>query len=150
MKEYAKFLEDNMSRNSSDLQTITTKFDTPSVSMAEAIAERFGETRIAVLRNVIEQGLKDLYSSFDENTRKELAEVADAKTTKYMLSKGASITSFGGCGKFENEWSNWRQMNFDHSLYKLADNIKASNPDMDDYEAIQIAHAEIKKWSEEC
>lgn len=145
MKDYAKYLQQNMNRNASELQTITTKFDTPSVSMAEAISERFGEARITVLRNVIEQGVKDLFLSFDEKTRKELASVADEKTTAYMLSKGAEITTIHGAGEFDNEWSDWRQVEFDNSIHGLALNIRASNPDMSEDEVFELAQEIIQR-----
>ena len=145
MKCYANYLQQNMTRNASELQTITTKFDTPSVSMAEAISERFGEPRIAVLRNVIEQGIKDLFLSFDEKTRKELASVADEKTTAYMLSKGAEITTIHAVGKFDNEWSDWRQVEFDNSIHGLALSIRASNPDMSEDEAFLLAQENTDK-----
>lgn len=144
MKDYAKYLQQNMNRNASELQTITTKFDTPSVSMAEAISERFGEARITVLRNVIEQGVKDLFLSFDEKTRKELASVADKKTTAYMLSKGASCKNVGVLGSSENEWIDWQMEEYSFLLNGRIAELLKNDPSMGENDAIQQAHSDIK------
>lgn len=143
MRNYAKFLEDNLDKNQQELQTVTTKFDIPTVSMAEAISELFGETRISVLRNVIEMGVHQLYSSFDPDTRKSLASLADEKTTKTMLSKGASITCVHAAGKFEDEWADWRIREYHSSLNFIAGDIMKKDPELDEYEAIKQAHVQI-------
>lgn len=143
MKDYAEYLENNLDRNQQELQTITTKFDIPTVSMAEAISELFGETRISVLRNVIEMGIRQLYSSFDADTRKSLASLADEKTTNTMLSKGASVTCSHAIGTFENEWADWRMREYESSLTSIANDIMQKNPELEEFEAIKQAHAQI-------
>lgn len=145
MKNYAEHLEKNLDKQQHELQTVTTKFDTPSVSMAEAIAERFGETRISILRNVIEMGIHQLFLSFDSETRKDLASVADEKTTKFMLSKGARITTVHAIGSFENEWSDWRMEEYAFCLDSISSEIMKNNPELDQYEAIKQAHTQINE-----
>lgn len=145
MKDYAEYLESNLEKNHPEfLQTITTKFNTPSVSMAEAISEHFGETRISVLKNVIEMGIRQLYLSFDADTRKELAESADSKTTKFMLSKGAKIRSINFLGDLEDEWSDWRMENFSHRLHDRASEILEGDTSLDASDAIKKANDELR------
>lgn len=145
MKKYAEYLESTLEKDYPELlQSITTKFNTPSVSMAEAISEHFGQTRIAVLRNVIEEGIRQLYLSFDSETRGELAGVADSKTTKYMLSKGAKITSTSAIGHFEDEWTEWRMQNFTVRLHERADEILEEDSSLDGMSAIKKASDELK------
>lgn len=145
MKDYAEFLEKNLDNNNQELlQTVTTKFNTQSVSMAEAISEHFGETRISVLKNVIEMGLRQLYFSFDSDIQKELAEVADIKTTKYMLSKGAKITSVTAFGTFEDEWTDWRMQHYSSRLHGRASEILEGDSSLDANDAIMKASAELK------
>ncbi len=145
MKKYAKELEDNMNEKNREIQTITTKFDTPYVSMAEAIAERFGETRTSILQNVIEQGVAQLFLSFDESHREELAKIADGKTTEYMLSKGAKIQSYGVLGSFENEWTDWRMKIYEHGVNQEMLKITEENPDIEFNEAVRLAHLQYEK-----
>lgn len=145
MKDYAEFLEQNLENNNQEvLQTVTTKFNTQSVSMAEAISEHFGETRISVLKNVIEMGLRQLYLSFDFDTQKELAEAADIKTTKHMLSKGAKITSVSSLGRFEDEWTDWRMQNYSSRLHARASELVNEDPHLDGGDAMVKAAAELK------
>lgn len=147
MKEYADFLQENM--NETDIvavtrQTITTKFETPYVSMAEAIAERFGETRIAVLQNVIQEGIRSLYFSFDAGHRVELAKVADKKTTEFMVSKGSSCRHIGVFGSSENEWIDWQMEEYSFLLNGRIAELLKNDPSMDEYDAIEQAHSDIK------
>ena len=145
MKDYAEYLKSNLEKNHPEfLQTITTKFNTPSVSMAEAISEHFGETRISVLKNVIEMGIRQLYLSFDLDTRKELAEAADGKTTKFMLSKGAKITSTTAFGTFEDEWTDWRMQHYSSRLHGRASEILEGDSSLDPNDAIMKASVELK------
>lgn len=146
MKEYAKYLQENMNEVSPVgvvRQTITTKFDTPYVTMAEAIAERFGETRIAVLQKVIEEGIRSLYFSFDPEHRAELAKVADKKTTDFMISKGASCKNVGVLGALENEWIDWQMQEYSFLLNAQVLEILKNDPSMNQSDAIQLAHPEV-------
>jgi hypothetical protein len=145
MKDYAEYLESNLEKNHPEfLQTITTKFNTPSVSMAEAISEHFGETRITVLKNVIEMGIRQLYLSFDLDIRKELAEAADGKTTKFMLSKGAKITSTTAFGHFEDEWTDWRMQNYSSRIHERASEMLEEDSSLDGSDALMKACADLK------
>ncbi len=144
MKKYAEYLVDTMSKRDCEIQAVTAKMDTPFLSMAEAISDKFGETRISVLQVVIEQGLTQLFYSFDDDIKSILAESADKKTTDFMLSKGAKIRSHNVFGEFENEWQDWKFKLYDFQLSSLIDEIRKEQPELEEFEVIKLAHSRIK------
>ena len=149
MKKFAKELESNLPSKNVEIQAVTVKFDTPYVSMAEAIAEKFGEARISILKKVIEQGISELFFSFDDSYREELAELADKKTTSFMLSKGASCSSMSHLGNLEDEWTEWRMTLFNRQLNEHALKILDANEDIDIDEAMRLAIADYHKNKDE-
>ena len=144
MKDYAEYLIRNMGKRECEIQAVTAKMDTPFLSMAEAISDKFGETRISVLQTVIEQGLTELFNSFDDDIKNTLAESADKKTTDFMLSKGATIRSYNIFGTSENEWQDWKFKLYDLKLSSLVNEIRKEEPELEEFEIIKLAHSRIK------
>lgn len=141
LKTYAEYLKrfDEESRVM-ETQTVTSKFDTPYVSMLDAIAEMYGETRTAILKKIIETGTVQLFESFEPQAQSKLAQIADKKMTDFMLSKGHKIKSINALGTFENEWCEWRSHIADSDFFKFLER----NKHLPQEEAIEIYHREIK------
>lgn len=81
-----------------------------TVFMFDAIAARFGKTRIELLEPALELYAEQLFLSLSDSDRDSLSVEVDSVITE-NLPKGIEMRVVNGAGSFENECAEWRGLN---------------------------------------
>lgn len=81
-----------------------------TVFMFDAIAARFGKTRIELLEPALELYAEELFLSLSDSDRDSLSSEVDSLVTE-NLPEGIKMQVVNGAGSFENECAEWRGLN---------------------------------------
>ena len=79
----------------------------PTVFMFDAIAARFGKTRVQLLEPALELYAQELFKALSEKDRESIANEVDAQCTE-NLPDGLEFQCVNPAGSFENECAEWR------------------------------------------
>lgn len=75
--------------------------------MLDAIASRFGKTRVEICKPALELYAEQLFMSLSEPDRESIAQEVDSLVTQHIPS-GMTFLSVNSAGRFENECGEWR------------------------------------------
>jgi len=81
-----------------------------TVFMFDAIAARFGKTRIELLEPALELYAEQLFLSLSDSDRDLISQEVDSLCTEH-LPEGIQTKSINAAGTFENEVGHWRGLN---------------------------------------
>lgn len=91
------------------LVKVTLQGNVEDIAMMNAIAERFGQTRFALSREILNNVIMEMFFTLSASDQKALSAKADAEITEHK--KKAGFTEFfetNAAGKFEGESGHWR------------------------------------------
>ena len=106
IKEFYECEVEGMSR-----ECVTTKFSvktqTTTATMLNAIAKRFGTTRISLVESLLDNSVQELFSGLNESDKLIVAKEADKEATELMLKTGMTWQVSNVLGNFSNECKEW-------------------------------------------
>lgn len=94
--------------NTKRKMSLTAQIET--VFMFDAIAARFGKTRIELIEPALELYAEELFLSLNDSDRESIAASVDSLCTE-NIPEGVQIKSMNAAGTFENEIGHWRGFN---------------------------------------
>lgn len=91
------------------LVKVTLQGNIEDIAMLNAIAERFGQTRFAISRELFENIMIDMFLALRPEDQQALAVKADAEITEHKKKVGfKDFFETNAAGTFENESGHWR------------------------------------------
>jgi len=91
------------------LVKVTLQGNVEDIALLNAIAERFGQTRFSISRELLQNVMLDMFLALTPEDQQALALKADAEITEHK--KKVGFTQFfetNAAGTFENESGYWR------------------------------------------
>lgn len=101
--------EDEVYASETVTSSISVRVNCAHAEMLTAISKRFNKSRSSIIKSIVESETVKMFEVLKDDDKEKLALEADKSMTKLMLDSGATIVSGGCAGKFENEWSVWRE-----------------------------------------
>ena len=91
------------------LVKVTLQGNVEDIAMLNAIAERFGQTRFAISRELLQSVILEMFLALRFEDQKALAVKADAEITEHKKKVGfKDFFETNSAGTFENESGYWR------------------------------------------
>lgn len=110
IENFYEFDNDDSYREACQMK-MTASIEINTVSMIDAIAQRFGTTRTAIVSDVLSNAALEMFHALSDVDKKEIARKADVDATALLKKNGVEITRQAGVGITEenqHESHHWR------------------------------------------
>lgn len=104
---------------------ITLRLPAKDAALFNAIANRFNSSRFDIVQPILHGAAETMFQSLTPEDRRSVAVFADSEINDFMKKQGATISRVGCSDAPENEWADWRDLDWLISNHEKEDGEKS-------------------------